>query len=287
MSFKAETGTLPLSETEKIEISLLLEGLYQKYGYDFRGYVRTSLSRRIIHRMKAEGLPTITALLEKILHDEAYLGRLLNDLSIRMTEMYRDPSFFAAFRHDVVPLLRRLPEIRIWHAGCATGEEAYSMAILMQEEGLAEKTKIYATDMNAKALRAAQKGAFPLKKMQQYTKNYLKAGGKNSFSEYYTTDHQFAYFYPIMKDNLTFAQHNLVTDSSFNEFHVILCRNVMIYFNNDLQQKVHHLIYNSLADGGFVGLGSKESILFMPQGMDYEEFNVNEKIYRKGRLVEI
>lgn len=277
------SDSTPLSELEQIEINLLLEGLYQKYGYDFRHYVRASLGRRIIHRMRAERLPTITALLEKILHDPAYLERLLNDLSIRMTEMYRDPSFFAAFRSEVVPLLRDLPEIRIWHAGCATGEEVYSMAILIKEEGLANKTKIYATDMNEKALLAAQKGAFPLRKMQQYTKNYLKAGGKNSFSEYYTTDHQYAYFYPIMKDNLTFAQHNLVTDSSFNEFHVILCRNVMIYFDRDLQQKVHRLIYNSLADGGFVGLGSKESILFKPKGLDYVEFNPNERIYQKGK----
>jgi chemotaxis protein methyltransferase CheR len=231
--------------------------------------------------MKAERLPTITALLEKVLHEPGVLERLLTDFSIRMTEMYRDPSFFAAFRNEVVPLLRDLPEIRIWHAGCATGEEVYSMAILMKEEGLSEKTKIYATDMNEIALTAAQQGAFPLKKMQQYTKNYLKSGGKMAFSEYYTTDHQFAYFLPNLTENLIFAQHNLVTDSSFNEFHVILCRNVMIYFDNALQQQVHGLFYNSLADGGFIGLGSKESILGMPKGMKYAEFNSSEKIYRK------
>ena len=230
-----ETEALEPNELQKIEINLLLEGLYQMYGYDFRGYVRGSLSRRILNRMKAERLPTITALLEKVLHEQGFLERLLNDLSIQMTEMYRDPSFFAAFRNEVVPLLRELPEIRIWHAGCATGEEVYSMAILMQEEGLAEKTRIYATDMNEKAIIAAKKGAFPLKKMQQYTKNYLKAGGKKAFSEYYTTDHQFAYFHSILSDNLIFDQHNLVSDSSFNEFHVILCRNVMIYFDKDLQ----------------------------------------------------
>ncbi len=270
------------SELQEIEINLLLEGLYQMYGYDFRGYVRGSISRRIINRMKAERLPTITALLEKVLHEPRVLERLLNDLSIRMTEMYRDPSFFAAFRKEVVPLLRELPEIRIWHAGCATGEEVYSMAILMQEEGLSEKTRIYATDMNEKALHAAQKGAFPLKKMQQYTKNYLKSGGKMAFSEYYTTDHQFAYFSPNLTENLTFAQHNLVSDSSFNEFHVILCRNVMIYFDNTLQQQVHRLFYDSLADGGFIGLGSKESLLGMPKGIKYEEFKSCEKIYRKN-----
>jgi chemotaxis methyl-accepting protein methylase len=270
------------SELQEIEINLLLEGLYQMYGYDFRGYVRGSISRRIINRMKAERLPTITALLEKVLHDPRVLERLLNDLSIRMTEMYRDPSFFAAFRNEVVPLLRELPEIRIWHAGCATGEEVYSMAILMQEEGLSEKTRIYATDMNEKALHAAQKGAFPLKKMQQYTKNYLKAGGKMAFSEYYTTDHQFAYFSPNLTENLTFAQHNLVSDSSFNEFHVIFCRNVMIYFDSALQQQVHRLFYDSLADGGFIGLGSKESLLGLPKGIKYEEFKSCEKIYRKN-----
>jgi chemotaxis methyl-accepting protein methylase len=270
------------NELQEIEINLLLEGLYQMYGYDFRGYVRGSIGRRVINRMKAERLLTITALLEKVLHEPGVLERLLNDFSIRMTEMYRDPSFFAAFRNEVVPLLRELPEIRIWHAGCATGEEVYSMAILMQEEGLSGKTRIYATDMNEKALKAAQKGAFPLKKMQQYTKNYLKSGGKMAFSEYYTTDHQFAYFSPNLTENLTFAQHNLVSDSSFNEFHVILCRNVMIYFDNTLQQQVHRLFYDSLADGGFIGLGSKESLLGMPKGMKYGEFNPCEKIYRKN-----
>jgi len=279
--FVTSSEAVALNELQEIEINLLLEGLYQNYGYDFRGYVRASLCRRVLNRMKAERLPTITALLEKVLHEQGYLERLLNDLSIRMTEMYRDPAFFAAFRHDVVPVLRELPEIRIWHAGCATGEEVYSMAILMCEEGLADKTTIYATDMNEKALTAAQKGAFPLKKMQQYTKNYLKAGGRKAFSEYYSTDHQFAYFHPILVENLIFAQHNLVTDGSFNEFHVILCRNVMIYFDNDLQQQVHRLMYNSLADGGFIGLGSKESILFMPKGMEYKEFHPHERIYRK------
>lgn len=270
-----------LSELQEMEINLLLEGLYQAYGYDFRGYVRASLGRRILNRLRAERLPTITALLDKVLHEKGYLERLLNDLSIRMTEMYRDPGFFAAFRKEVVPLLRELPEIRIWHAGCATGEEVYSMAILMLEEGLADKTTIYATDMNEKAVEAAQKGAFPLKKMQQYTKNYLKAGGEKAFSEYYTADHQSAYFRPCLVERLIFAQHNLVTDGSFNEFHVILCRNVLIYFDNELQQQVHRLLYNSLADHGFMALGSKESILFMPQGLNYEEFNGPERIYRK------
>lgn len=268
-------------ELQNIEINLLLEGLYQMYGFDFRYYVRSSLRRRILNRMKAEKLPNITALLGKVLHEPGFVDQLLNDMSIRVTEMYRDPSFFRAFRHLVVPELRRYPEIRIWHAGCATGEEVYSMAILMQEEGLAERTKIYATDMNEKAIEAAQKGAFPLKQMQAFTKNYLESGGTKAFSEYYTTDHQYAYFQPLMKDNLMFAQHNLATDGSFNEFHVILCRNVMIYFDNRLQAHVHSLFHGSLVSGGYLGLGKKESILFVPEGVNYEEFVPQERIFRK------
>ncbi|GFZ81061.1 chemotaxis protein R [Paenibacillus marchantiophytorum] len=268
-------------ELQQIEINLLLEGIYQMYGFDFRHYVRSSLRRRILNRMRAEKLPTISAVLEKVLHEPGFVELLLNDMSIRVTEMFRDPSFFRAFREHVVPELRKLPEIRIWHAGCATGEEVYSMAILMQEEGLAEKTRIYATDMNDRAIEAAQKGAFPLKQMQLFTKNYLDAGGEMAFSEYYTTDHQYAYFRPLMKDNLVFAQHNLVTDGSFNEFHVILCRNVMIYFDNKLQQQVHSLFHESLTSGGYLGLGKKESILFIPEGVHYEEFVPQERIYRK------
>ena len=277
----SETESIELNGLQQIEINLLLEGLYQRYGYDFRGYMKGSLTRRILNRMKAERLPTITSLLEKVLHEQGALERLLNDLSIQMTEMYRDPSFFVAFRNQVVPLLRELPKIRIWHAGCATGEEVYSMAILMQEEGLEGKTRIYATDINEKALITAKKGAFPLKKMQHYTKNYLKAGGNKAFSEYYTTDHKFAYFHSSLSENIIFDQHNLVTDGSFNEFHVILCRNVMIYFDKGLQLHVHRLLYNSLAKGGFIGFGSKESILCIPNGVQFEQFNPQERIYRK------
>lgn len=277
----SELEELPYDELQNIEINLLLEGMYQMYGFDFRQYVRSSLRRRILYRMKMEKLPTITALLEKVLHEPRFVDQLLEDMSIRVTEMFRDPSFFSAFRNQVVPELRQYPEIRIWHAGCATGEEVYAMAIIMQEEGLAEKTKIYATDMNEKAIETAQKGAFPLKQMQAYTKNYLESGGTKAFSEYYTTDHQFAYFQPLMKENLMFAQHNLVTDGSFNEFHVILCRNVMIYFDQKLQQKVHSLFHGSLTSGGYIGLGKKESILFVPEGVRYDDFVPQERIYRK------
>jgi chemotaxis methyl-accepting protein methylase len=276
-----ELEELPNDERQNIEINLLLEGLYQMYGFDFRHYVRSSLRRRILNRMKMEKLPTISALLEKVLHEPHFVDKLLGDMSIRVTEMFRDPGFFSAFRTHVVPELREYPEIRIWHAGCATGEEAYAMAILMQEEGLAEKTKIYATDMNEEAIATAQRGAFPLKQMQLYTTNYLESGGAKAFSEYYTTDHQYAYFKPELKEHMMFAQHNLVTDGSFNEFHVILCRNVMIYFDQKLQQQVHSLFYSSLTPYGYLGLGKKEYILYVPEGVHYDDFVPQERIYRK------
>ncbi len=271
----------PDNELEQIEIGLLLEGIYRWYGFDFRHYVRASLRRRILNRLRLDNLPTITALLDKLLHEPKYMNIILNDFSIKVTEMFRDPSFFLAFRNQVVPHLRELPEIRIWHAGCATGEEVYSMAILMEEEGLAEKTKIYATDMNEIAIDAAKGGAFPLKQMQMFTKNYLESGGTEAFSEYYTTDHQYAYFASRLKENVMFAQHNLATDRSFNEFHVIICRNVMIYFDGILQNRVHDLFYNSLTPSGFLGLGNKESILFVENSSHYVDFVASERLYRK------
>jgi chemotaxis protein methyltransferase CheR len=223
----------------------------------------------------------VTLLLNRVLHERGYADRLLGDFSIKVTEMFRDPGFFQAFRSQVVPLLRGLPEIRIWHAGCATGEEVYSMSILLEEEGLAHKAKLYATDMNEAVIETAKRGAYPLKQMQMFTKNYLDAGGARSFSEYYTTDHQFAYFQPSLRENVMFAQHNLVTDRSFNEFHVIICRNVLIYFDSELQNRVHDLFYNSLSQGGFLGLGSKESIVLLQKTGVYEDFVSLERIYRK------
>lgn len=270
-------------ELEQIEIGLLLDGLHRWYGFDFRGYVRSSLRRRILNRMRLDRIPTVTALLDRVLHEPGYVERLLGDFSIKVTEMFRDPAFFQSFREQVVPFLQGLPEIRIWHAGCASGEEVYSMAILLEEEGLAERVKLYATDMNASVIETAKRGAYPLKHMQLFTKNYLDAGGTKAFSEYYSTDHQYAYFRPSLRDHIMFAQHNLVTDRSFNEFHVIICRNVLIYFDGELQNRVHDLFYNSLSVGGFLGLGNKESLLFLENGAVYEDFVPAERIYRKVR----
>jgi len=273
-----------LNELESIEINLLLEGIYRVYGFDFRHYLRSSLQRRIRNRMNAEGLPTITALLEKVLHDASFMKTLLNDFSINVTEMYRDQSFFRAFRQEIVPLLRPYSELRIWHAGCSTGEEVYSMAILLHEEGLLDRTKLYATDMNEQVIEQAKRGRFQLKRMQSFTKNYQLAGGNREFSAYYTTDQEHAYFKPAISDNIVFAQHNLATDSTFNEFHVILCRNVLIYFDTVLQHRVYNLFHESLTQRGFLGIGSKETLL-SPFKTHYEELMPCERIYRK-RLVQ-
>ncbi len=272
---------IQLNKQTNLEIDLLLEAIYRLSGYDFRQYNRSSISRRIYNRMGINNIPTISRVLEKVIHDQEFLEQMLNDFSINVTEMFRNPSFFKAFREKVIPILREYPEIRIWHAGCATGEEVYSMAILLQEEGLIERSIIYATDMNEQVLEKAKKGAFPIHKMQAYTKNYMLAGGAHAFSEYYQTDYQYAYFHPTLLKNIIFAQHNLVTDHSFNEFHVVLCRNVLIYFSPKLQSQVHHLFYESLSDKGFLCLGDKETLRFEEIISKYREIVGNERIYQK------
>lgn len=266
---------------EEMEVEFLLEAIYRLSGFDFRQYNKSSISRRIHNRMKINGIPTITGLLEKVVHEEDFLEQLLNDFSINVTEMFRNPSFFKAFREEVVPILREYPEIRIWHAGCATGEEVYSMAILLEEEGLKDKAVIYATDMNEQVLEKASKGIFPIQKMQAYTKNYMLAGGSKAFSEYYKTDSQHAYFHPTLLENIIFAQHNLVTDQSFNEFHVIICRNVLIYFNSELQEQVQQLFYQSLSPEGVLGLGDKETLKFSRVMENYQELVGSERIYQR------
>jgi chemotaxis protein methyltransferase CheR len=268
-------------DVEEIEVSLLLEGVYRKYGFDFREYAPASLKRRVWRRVHAEHLATISALQDKLLHDPACMERLLLDLSINVTAMYRDPSFYVAFRDKVVPLLRTYPFTRIWVAGCSTGEEVYSLAILLQEEELYARTRIYATDINESVLERARAGVFPLDKMREYTQNYIKAGGKRAFSEYYLAKYDGAQFQRSLVENVVFAQHNLVSDRSFNEFNAIICRNVMIYFDRALQDRVHRLFHESLMTFGMLGLGHKESISFSPHADAYEELDPNEKLYRK------
>ena len=273
--------TLSIEERENIEIELLLQAVYSVSGFDFRKYMRSSIQRRVENRMRLEHIRRASGMIEKVLYEKGFVEKLLNDFSINVTEMFRDPDFFKAFRMNLVPLLKELPEIRIWHAGCSTGEEAFSMAIMLKEEGLYDKAKIYATDMNEAVIEHAQKGILPLNRMQSYTKNYLQAGGKREFSEYYTTDYQNAYLDPSLLKNVVFFQHNLVTDGSFNEFHIIMCRNVMIYFTGELQTYVNQLFYDSLCKDGFLAVGSKESIRTSSFSEVYKDFDAREKIYRK------
>jgi chemotaxis protein methyltransferase CheR len=270
-------------DLERIEIELLLEGIYRHYGFDFRSYAYASIRRRLWKRIEAEAFATVSELQAAILHQPQMMEKLLLDLSINVTAMFRDPTFYQAFRDRVVPLLRTYPYIRIWHAGCATGEEVYSMAILLQEEGLYDRSRIYATDINEVVLQKAKEGIFPLDRMQEYTENYIAAGGKRAFSDYYTAKYGGALFNPSLTKNVVFSLHNLVTDRSFAEFNVILCRNVLIYFDKSLQSRVHGLFYDSLATFGILVLGSKESLRFSPYEDNYEQINGPEKIFRKVR----
>lgn len=271
----------PAIHAEDIEVELLLEGVYRRYGYDFRNYATASLKRRIRNFLHNEGFPSISALQEKVLCDRIWADRLLLGLTVNTTAMFRDPSFYVAFRSEVVPLLRTYPFIRIWHAGCSTGQEVYSMAILLQEAGLYHRCRIYATDANDKVLQVARKGIYPYPQMQEYTQLYLKAGGQRAFSEYYTANHGNVILRPFLKENVVFGQHNLVTDRSFNEFNVIICRNVLIYFNSTLQNHVHELFYNSLCKFGILGLGKQETLRFSAYEIHYDELVRAEKLYRR------
>jgi len=270
-------------ETETLELQLLLEGVYRRYGFDFREYAPASLKRRVWRRVQAEHAGTIAGLLDRVLHDPDVMERLLLDLSINVTSMFRDPTFYGALREKVVPALRTYPFTRIWIAGCSTGEEVYSLAILLHEEGIHDRTRIYATDINEAVLERAREGVFPLEKMQEYTENYIRSGGKQSFSEYYLAKYEGALFDRTLTDNVVWAPHNLVQDRSFNTFNVILCRNVMIYFDRALQTRVHQLFYDSLERLGILALGHKESIRFTGIEGAYEELDAQEKLYRKVR----
>src|SRR5687767_14968588 len=268
-------------DLERIEVDLLLEGIFRQYGFDFRSYAFSSLKRRLWKRVAAEGLQSISELQHRVLHDPSAMEKLLLDLSINVSSMFRDPTFYRCFREKVIPVLRTYPFIRIWHAGCSTGEEVYSMAILLQEAGLYDRSRIYATDINEVVLQTAKNGIYAADKMQEYTQNYIRGGGTSTFSSYYTAKYDAAIFDAELKRNVVFSQHNLVTDRSFSEFNVILCRNVMIYFDKTLQSKVHGLFYDSLATFGVLVLGSKETLRFMAHEDAYQQIAPPEKIFRK------
>ena len=269
------------NQTINLEIDLLLEAAYQHYGYDFRNYSKAHVKRRLLSRLSSSGLKSISEMQHQILHEPGFFDILLRDLSINVTEMFRDPSFYLAIRKEIIPILKTYPFIKVWHAGCSTGEEVYSFAILLKEEGLYNRVQIYATDFNTNVLEIAKKGIYPINRIKDFTANYQQSGGKHSFSDYYMADYNSVIFDQSLKKNIVFAEHNLVTDSVFAEVNIIICRNVLIYFNRDLQNKVLNLFNDSLINGGFLCLGSKETIQFSSQAESYETLNLQEKLYKK------
>jgi chemotaxis protein methyltransferase CheR len=266
---------------QDLEIRLLLQGVYERYGYDFRDYALSSQRRRIRQCLRDEGLATVSALQDRILHDPSAVERLVTALSVSVTSLFRHPGFYRAFRQRAAPILRTYPVVRVWHAGCATGEEVYSMAILLREEGLYERAQIYATDVNAAALRQATEGTVAVGTLREASSCYVLGGGRARLAEYYTVSGARAAFDPALRKNVVFAEHNLATDRSFNEFNVIICRNVLIYFNRPLQERVHSLLYGSLGRRGFLGLGNRETIRFTPYEDRYEVVDWADRLYRK------
>ncbi len=266
---------------ENIELELLLQAIFLQYGYDFRNYSRAHVKRRVKHRVKQEGLQSISQLQNEILHHPEVFERLVRDLSINVTEMFRNPDFYKSVREKVLPVLKTYPFLKIWHAGCATGEEVFSFAIMLKEEGLLERTQIYATDFNPYVIEKARKGIFPIRYIKEYTANYQKAGGKESFSDYYHANDEWVIFDKSLSKNMVFAEHNLVTDGTFAEMNMIVCRNVLIYFNRELQNKVLGLLHESLVNGGFLALGTKESLMFSSNETKYKVIDAKQKIFKK------
>lgn len=269
------------NEIESIAITLLLEAIFERYGYDFRGYARASIERRVRHFLPQSGCDTVPEMIPRVLYDECFFERLVREFSITVTEMFRDPHVYRSIREKVVPLLHTYPFVRIWVAGCATGEEAYSLAILLKEEGLYDRATLFATDFNDAALDKAKEGIYALEHIRQSTANYQQAGGTLSFSEYYHAQYGAVAIHPSLKKNLTFANHNLVTDGVFGEMHVILCRNVLIYFDKTLQNRVLKLFTDSLVHGGYLCLGSKESLRFLDVQDHFKAIDEKGRIYQK------
>jgi chemotaxis protein methyltransferase CheR len=266
---------------EDLEIGLLLEALYQRYHYDFRPYARASIKRRLVQARSQLGFASFSAMQESLLHDEQTLPRLLNYLTVQVSEMFRDPAYYKALRERVIPHLRTYPSLKVWVAGCSNGEELYSLSILFREEGLGARTIFYATDINPDALRAAQAGIYPLDQIKKYTANHQKSGARTSLSDYYTADYGHAVFDKTLRSQVVFSDHSLVTDAVFAEMHLISCRNVLIYFDRELQDRAIGLFRDSLARKGFLGLGSKESLRFSRHAAAFADFDTAEKIYQR------
>lgn len=277
-NFEREDAFEEISHPQIMEFLGLV---YEEYGYDFRDYSPAHLKRRMLNRMSLEGINQLKDLQTKILSDPQFAAQFLKDFSIKVTQMFRDPGFYAGLREKVIPLLKTYSFIKIWHAGCASGEEVYSMAILLKEEGLYDRSLIYATDFDQEAIEQGKEGIYLNEKVQEYAKNYLESGGKASISDYYSSHYNRVIMAKELKKNIVWANHNLVTDSVFAEVNLILCRNVLIYFNKNLQDRAHRLFLDSLANGGILCFGKKESLQY---SRVYEKFSVldkNQKIYRK------
>jgi len=266
---------------ETIEIDLLLEAIFKRYGHDFRHYAKASIGRRVRQFLAKCECGSIAEMIPRVLHDELFFERMVREFSITVTEMFRDPYVYRAIREKVAPLLKSYPYLRVWHAGCATGEEAYSLSIVLKEEDLYDRTIMFATDFNDVALEKARDGIYELERVKHFTRNYQDAGGLTSFSEYYHAHYGSMAIQQTLKKNITFANHNLVTDSVFGEMNFILCRNVLIYFDKELQQRVLNLFLGSLAHGGYLCLGSKESLLFTEVHDHFRVIDEKARIYQK------
>lgn len=278
-ALRVDAGT----ELERIEIGLLIEGIRLRYGYDFREYAIAPLRRSILAVMAREGAPTISAYQDRVLHDASCMQRFLGTVGVNVTGMFRDPELMRCIREEVVPLFRTYPSIRLWVAGCASGEEVYALAVLLEEEGLLKRSTIYATDMNEDMLAVARTGTYGLDKLHKYEESYLESGGRGSLGDFYTAVGRSGRFTNDLQRNVSWSRHNLVTDTSFNDFHLILCANVLIYFLPALQARAHRLFYDSLIRSGFLALGKRESLSYCPDRDHYEQVRDGANLFRKVR----
>lgn len=280
---RAAPARSDIQSLEEIEIKLLLEAVSLRYGYDFREYAVAPLRRSLSTGMSAEGVGTISAYQDRLLHDESCMQRFLSTVGVSVSSMFRETETWRCVREEIVPILRTFPSVRIWSVGCATGEEVYSLAIVLREEGLYERSTIYATDMNEDALAVARVGAVPIERLRAYELDYIRSGGQSSLSTFFTSTGRIGRLRRDLLRNVTWAQHNLVTDASFNEFHLIVCTNVLIYFRPALQQRAHHLFYESLVRSGFLALGQRESLIFAPESSRYAHVRDGVSVFRKVR----
>ncbi|MDR6599484.1 chemotaxis protein methyltransferase CheR [Achromobacter deleyi] len=264
-----------------IEQRLLLDAIYHRYHYDFREYAQASLKRRLQSALTQFGCKTLSQLQDRVLHDPPVFTALLQFLTVQVSDMFRDPEYFLALRNEVLPILRTYPSIKVWVAGCSAGEEVYSLAILLAEEGLLDRAMIYATDINPHALRAAEQGIFDMDRVAAFSANHARSGGRSSLSDYYTARYGRVVFDKRLREHMVFSDHSLATDSVFAEVHLISCRNVLIYFERDLQSRALGLFHDALVHRGFLGLGSRESLRFSSQAGNFDDFVLDDRIYRK------